>query len=370
MYYSPVVPFSLYVGTIYKNEVIVIMVRISRRRRRSSVNPCKWFGLALLLSVVGLTGTFTFMKQRNVDDGERVASTPPLASAISASRILESGKPYLIYGTAWKKERTAGLVLEAIRHGFRFIDTACQPKHYSEAGVGDGINAAMEEMKLARGDLWIQTKFSPIGGQDRNNVPYDPNADLEDQVLQSIDVSLKNLQTTYIDSLVLHSPYRSMEDTIKVWRVFEDLVDKGKVRQLGISNCYNYDTFTYLYKEARIKPSVLQNRFYSDSGFDIPLREFCDENGVLYQSFWTLTANRHALGRPEIAEIAAGKDLTPQTLMYAFMMTMGHTPLDGTTSRVHMMEDVAVMERIQGGEEIFTASEVEEITFLLGITDE
>ena len=54
--------------------------------------------------------------------------------------------------------------------------------------------------------------------------------------------------------------------------------------------------------------------------------------------------------------------------MYAFMMSMGHTPLDGTTSKVHMMEDIAVMERIQSEEEIFNPSEMEEITFLLGIT--
>ena len=38
--------------------------------------------------------------------------------------------PKLIYGTAWKKERTAGLVEKAVKLGFRGIDTACQPKHY------------------------------------------------------------------------------------------------------------------------------------------------------------------------------------------------------------------------------------------------
>lgn len=38
--------------------------------------------------------------------------------------------PRLIYGTAWKKERTASLVEQALRAGFRGVDTACQPKHY------------------------------------------------------------------------------------------------------------------------------------------------------------------------------------------------------------------------------------------------
>ena len=42
--------------------------------------------------------------------------------------------PRLIYGTAWKKERTTALVELALQSGFRGVDTACQPKHYHEAG--------------------------------------------------------------------------------------------------------------------------------------------------------------------------------------------------------------------------------------------
>jgi len=45
--------------------------------------------------------------------------------------------PWLIYGTAWKKERTADLVVKAIQAGFKGIDTACQPKHYDEPLVGE-----------------------------------------------------------------------------------------------------------------------------------------------------------------------------------------------------------------------------------------
>ena len=47
--------------------------------------------------------------------------------------------PRMIYGTAWKKERTAGLVVKALQAGFRGIDTAGQPKHYDEALVGVGL---------------------------------------------------------------------------------------------------------------------------------------------------------------------------------------------------------------------------------------
>ena len=51
--------------------------------------------------------------------------------------------PAIVYGTAWKEDRTADLVELALKKGFRGIDTACQPKHYNEPGVGEGIQRAM-----------------------------------------------------------------------------------------------------------------------------------------------------------------------------------------------------------------------------------
>ena len=49
------------------------------------------------------------------------------------------------------------------------------------------------------------------------------------------------------------------------------------------------------------------------------------------------------------------------------MMTLGHTPLSGTTNQAHMMEDVAVMERIQGGEKILNDDDIIAISRMLGI---
>ena len=211
---------------------------------------------------------------------------------------------------------------------------------------------------MQRSDFFLQTKFTPLPGQDPKRLPYNRDDPVEDQVRQSLQVSLKNLHTTYLDSLVMHSPYDTVEETMRAWRVMESFVDDGKALRLGMSNCYDYDKFTAIYNQARIKPSVLQNRFYAESNFDTELRKFCKEHGIWYQSFWTLTANRHALALPEVAELAHEKNLTPQTYMYAFLMSLGHaTPLDGTTDRKHMAEDVAVMERIQGGEAIFESDE-------------
>ena len=290
-------------------------------------------------------------------------------SAISATRILASGKPYLLYGTAWKENETSRLVQEAIKAGFRFVDTACQPKHYNEPGVGEGIMKAMRELDLSRSDLFIQTKFTSLDGQDPNRLPYDKGAAVEDQVRQSLEASLKNLRTEYIDSFVLHSPMKNHQETMRVWKVLEEKVDDGLIRQLGVSNCYDLREFQMIYDDARVKPAVLQNRFYSDSGFDVDLREYCANHDIRYQSFWTLTSGttRQNLRKPEIKEMANEKGLTPQTLMYAYMLELGHTPLSGTTNQEHMFADVSIMERIQAGETILNEEELNQMSELLGI---
>ena len=100
--------------------------------------------------------------------------------------------PALIYGTAWKEDRTANLVEKALEKGFKGIDTACQPKHYQEHLVGDGLERAFDS-GIVREDIFLQTKFTSLPGQDPNRIPYDPQAPTEEQIRQSLNVSLKNL---------------------------------------------------------------------------------------------------------------------------------------------------------------------------------
>ena len=96
--------------------------------------------------------------------------------------------PRFIYGTAWKEHRTEGLTRLALEIGFRGIDTANQRQHYFEAGVGAAIAAA----GIARDELFLQTKFTDVRGQD-HRLPYDPDAPLGRQVEQSFASSLKHL---------------------------------------------------------------------------------------------------------------------------------------------------------------------------------
>lgn len=107
---------------------------------------------------------------------------------------------------------------------------------------------------------------------------------------QSFLRSLSNLGVTYVDSLVLHGTLRTHYLSMEVWNVFEELHQKGNVRQIGLSNIYDLSTLEQIYTDALIKPAVLQNRFYADTGYDVELRKFCQEKNIIYQSFWTLVS--------------------------------------------------------------------------------
>ena len=105
--------------------------------------------------------------------------------------------PAIMYGTAWKKDATDGLVELAVNTGFNAIDTANQLKHYDEARVGEAL-LRLEKRGVTRNQLFLQTKYTSIGGQD-HRLPYDPKADLATQVRQSIESSLQHLHTDYLD---------------------------------------------------------------------------------------------------------------------------------------------------------------------------
>jgi diketogulonate reductase-like aldo/keto reductase len=251
--------------------------------------------------------------------------------------------PKILYGTAWKKTATEALVAAAIRQGFRGIDTACQPKHYEEPGVGAGVAASLDK-NLTRADLYLQPKYTPLSGQDPTRIPYDSQAAIAEQVAQSFAVSLRNLRTDYIDCLVLHSPLPSARQTQEAWAAMEALVHEGKVGQLGISNCYQLLQLEALYDGARIKPAVIQNRFFADTQYDRNIRAYCRRRHILYQSFWTLTANPKALASPTLTALADKYQRTAPQILFRYLTQIDAAPLTGTSSEQHMREDLAIFE--------------------------
>lgn len=249
--------------------------------------------------------------------------------------------PSLIYGTAWKKEKTADMVVQAVLSGFRGIDTACQPKHYEEALVGEALTR-LRDYGIMRDELFIQTKFTPLSGQDPYRVPYNPNHPLDLQVAESFEASKRNLGTETIDSLVLHSPIFPYKDLLSAWGAMENIYHRGGTRQLGISNCYDLQLLQHLYSDATVKPSVVQNRFYAESGYDVDLRRWSDEHKIIYQSFWSLTANPHLLASTAVVSLAKKYDKTQAQILYRYLNHLGIVPLIGSTSKQHIEEDLDI----------------------------
>ena len=251
--------------------------------------------------------------------------------------------PCMLYGTAWKKERTADLVALALEKGFRGIDTAAQPKHYEEALVGEGVKR-FYQTGGRREELFIQTKFTPLSGQDPQRLPYDAKATLEEQIITSCTISKQNLHTEYLDSLLLHSPLFPYAHLLRAWKTLESLCQSGDTRQIGISNCYDLSLLEQLYHNAQIKPAVVQNRFYADTHYDGQLRSWCKEKGVIYQSFWTLSANPHILQSPTLQNIAHQYAKSVEQIFYRYVTQKEMIPLNGTTSSQHMEEDLSIFE--------------------------
>lgn len=150
----------------------------------------------------------------------------------------------------------------------------------------------------------------------------------------------------YLDTVVLHSPMRTIAETMDVWRTLETYVPE-KIRNLGISNC---DLFTLMdvYERSSIKPAVVQNRFYPRTKFDIGVRRFCHDKGIVYQSFWTLSANPELLRSRPVQELASNLKIGRESALYCLVLSLGNiVVLNGTTKTQHMKDDFAAVAAVK-----------------------
>lgn len=114
------------------------------------------------------------------------------------------------------KEETKQAVLDAIKVGYRLIDTA--QSYFNEKEVGDAI----KECGVDRKELFITSKVWI------DNYGYE-------KCKASVLESLKKLQTDYIDLMLLHQPFA---DYYGAYRALEELYEEGKIRAIGVSNFY------------------------------------------------------------------------------------------------------------------------------------
>jgi len=260
---------------------------------------------------------------------------------VSGERPEGAAIPSLIYGTAWKEERTEELTRLALRAGFRGIDTANQRKHYFEAGCGAAIQNTFTSGELSRSEVFLQSKFTFLSGQD-NRLPYDRAAPVEQQVLQSFEGSLAHLGTDYLDSYILHGPssrHGLQATDWQAWRAMEALAQAGRVRWIGVSNVSS-EQLLALYAAANIAPKFVQNRCYARTGWDREVRALCRSHGSVYQGFSLLTANRAELSSSVARRIALDAGRPIAQVVFRFCQMLGILPLTGTSRFEHMRLDL------------------------------
>lgn len=146
------------------------------------------------------------------------------------TRTLTAGVeiPYLGFGTYLiASDQVAPAVSEAIRAGYRHIDTA--EGYRNESGVGAGIRQALESEGLARGDLFVTTKLWP------GNRAWGQTAKTTESTVASLDQSLERLGLGYVDLYLIHAPFEQGQ-RLAQWRGLVELKRQGKARAIGVSN--------------------------------------------------------------------------------------------------------------------------------------
>jgi diketogulonate reductase-like aldo/keto reductase len=193
--------------------------------------------------------------------------------------------PFVGFGTyKLKKGEATGPILEALKTGYRLIDTASVYENEVDVGV------ALRQSALLRGDVIIQTKHW------RSSHGYE-------RTLKLCNQSLKKLKVSYIDVYLIHWPGCKVGWPLKqgttspvdwtpsmrdegTWRAMEQLYDEGKIRALGVCN-YTIRHLQQLLKTCRIRPMVNQVEFHPLL-VQTELLEFCKREGIVLQAYASL----------------------------------------------------------------------------------
>ena len=138
------------------------------------------------------------------------------------------------------KEECKRSVLEAIKAGYRLIDTAAS--YTNEDAVGEAVRGAIAQGICTREELFITSK---MWVQDMQNY---------DTAKAAIDASLEKTGLEYLDLYLLH---QAMKDYFSAWRAMEDAYREGKLKAIGVSNVYP-NILSNFWETVEIRPMVNQ----------------------------------------------------------------------------------------------------------------
>lgn len=239
-------------------------------------------------------------------------------------------------------EDTQETVEEALRVGYRHIDTAAA--YRNEAGVGAAIAAS----GVRRDDVFVTTKLW--------------NADQGyDSALRAFEKSLERLGTGRVDLYLIHWPLPERDAFLDTWRAFERIKEEGGARSIGVSN-FRVEDLERLEREAEQLPSVNQIELHPrlQQG---ELRAWHEEHGIATEA-WSPLAQGELLEEGTIETVAAHHSKTPAQTILRWHLQLGNVviPKSVTPERIRenfeifgfelSEDDMAAIERLDEGSRV------------------
>lgn len=230
--------------------------------------------------------------------------------------------PILGYGVYQvTKEECERCVLDALKAGYRSIDTA--QFYFNEEEVG----TALQKSGVAREDIFLTSKVWI------ENYGYEA-------CKKSVEESLKKLRTDYLDLMLLHQPF---SDYYGAWRALEELYEEGKLRAIGISNFYP-DRMVDIASFARIRPMVNQVETHPYNQ-QIIAKEYMDKYGVQMEAWAPFGEGRGGLFEDTtLGEIGAKYGKTTAQVMLRWHIQRGVVVIPKSTHYERMAENFDVFD--------------------------
>ncbi len=220
-------------------------------------------------------------------------------------------------------EITGSLVEEALRLGYRSIDTATL--YGNESGVGRGLSAS----DVPREDIFLTTK---VWNSDQGY----------DRTLAAFEESLSKLGTDYVDLYLIHWPTPARDLYVDTWRAMRELREQGRATAIGVCN-FNVDHLQRLHDEFGEYPSLNQIELHPYL-VQSELQEFHRAHGIVTEDWSPLAARAGLIDDPVAAKVAAEVGCTPAQAIYRWHLQLGHVVIPRTTKPERLAENLAVLD--------------------------
>ena len=232
--------------------------------------------------------------------------------------------PILGLGTWMLTHDTAGSVAEALRLGYRMIDTS------GDYGTQPGIADALRRVHPERDAVYVVTKVEE-----------------DEDAHASARRNVHELGLEWADLILIHRP---PEEGVgeALWEGLVRARGEGLTRDIGVSN-YSIDQLERLMKATGEAPAVNQIE-WTPFGWSRDMLAFCNEHGIVIQGYSPLT-RAERLDDPHLVELARRCSATPAQLLLRWALEQGVVPLPKANRREHQVENLGAF-RIELDEDV------------------